>query len=177
MRFLQDIASMLFIVAVEVLAIVSVLGIWKVFGNDVIEKSVMTLMLLMVVTVVVIIAGRFVEHRSAQDSALPPPVPNPLFKTTRQLTLGILIACATLLALLGVLSIWEVIADKEVLYRSLGTLAVLAFAAFVIVLACLERERIAIFKKESAGWTWGSIVGVLFLLWIVSNLVGLLRYL
>lgn len=161
---------MFFIVAVEILAVVSVLGIWEVFGRDVIEKSVATLGLLAFVSVVVLIAGRFIHARSVHDPATPPEVPNPIFTMIRRITLGFLIACASLLALLGVLAIWEVIPDKDVLFKSLGTLATLAFAAFVIVMACLEREKAYSSDGEKAGFSLGSIVLAGFLIYLAISI-------
>ncbi len=157
MRKIQDIAGFLFIVAVSILSLVSVLGIWNFFSREVITKSFQTLGLLAVVAVIVIIAGRFIEGRQEVD-ILGVEAPNEFFKIIRRTTLTCLIVFASLLALLGVLAIWDVITDKNVLYKSIGTLATLSFGSFIIVMTCLERENNPIFKKQGKSFSVGAIV-------------------
>jgi hypothetical protein len=152
MKNLQDSAALFFVTAVAVLGLVSVLGVWDFFSKDVILKSFETLGLLAVVAVVIIVAGNFIETKGTQGVTVPLP-PNPAFRSMRRLTLGVLILSAALLALLGVMVIWEVIANSEVLYKSLSSLCVIAFCSFIIVMTCLEREGNPHFggKKMSVG--------------------------
>src|SRR3989344_864146 len=164
MKFLQDLTSLLFILVVEVLALVSVLGIWEIFTDDTIEKSLMTLGLLAFVSAIVMIAARFIENRS-HDAAAAPDVPNPIFKSIRQVTLIVLIVLASLLALVGVLAIWEIIPDREVLFKTMGSLAIFAFAAFVIVLTCLMREKTGALGNRGTGFSIGGVILSLFLLY------------
>ncbi|MBP6860497.1 MAG: hypothetical protein KBC38_02975 [Candidatus Pacebacteria bacterium] len=156
MKAIQNIAAYLFIAAVAVLSIVSILGVWEVVEDDMIEKSFLTIGLLGVVAIVVIAAGRFIDTTPMDDM-------NSLawvaaFKSIRHVTLGSLIVSAVLLAFLGVLAIWEVIADMEVLMRSMGTLAVIGFASLIIVMVCLERENRSAKPGEAVRMSAGTIV-------------------
>lgn len=158
MKTIQNTAAIIFIAAVAVLSAISILGVWEFFDRDVITKSFETLGLLALVAVIVMISGRFIEKRSLTETL--PELPSPVFKTARQVTLAVLIVAVSLLALLGVLAIWEVIKDKEVLYKSLSSLGILAFGAFVMVMTCLEREN----KLRSGGrLSAGAVVMIAFL--------------
>jgi len=150
MKKIQDIAGFVFITAVSVLSFVSILGVWEFFGNDVILKSFQTLGLLAIAAIVIIVAGRFVDHKSEDGSEIIF-VPNPLFKTIRMATVGVLIVSASLLALLGVLAIWDVISDKDVLFKSLGSLGILTFTSLISVVTCLEREGNKILRRGGGG--------------------------
>jgi hypothetical protein len=168
MRIIEDSAAALFIGAVALLSAVSILGIWDIFKGDVVNKSFMTIGLLAVVSIIVIIAGRFIDR--TPDVA--PSATAEVFKGIRRLMIVVLIATASLLALTGVLAIWEVISDKAVLYKSLGSLAVIIFAAFVVVMTCLEREKTFETQGKSS-FSIGSIILVLFVGWLVLNFSGL----
>lgn len=67
------------------------------------------------------VAGKYFDKSQADVTM--PPIPNPAFKTIRQITVTILIVSASVLAILGVLAIWDVITDKDVLYKSLSSVA------------------------------------------------------
>lgn len=162
MKPIQDIASLLFIAATAVLTFVCVLGVWELFDRDIIVKSFETVGLLAGVAVLIIVAGKYIG--AGQASSMPV-LPNPLFATVRNATLGVLIIAAALLALVGVLSIWELISDRDVLYKSIGSLSVLAFGAFVIVVAAMERENNPLLKRPEV--TAGGVVGALALLYLI----------
>ena len=170
MKALQDTAAFLFIVAVGILTVVCVLGVWDFFSHDVIVKSFETVGLLAIVAVIVIVAGRFAG--SGQSTTLTS-MPNPAFRSIRNGTLGVLIIAASLLALLGVLSIWEVISDKDVLYKSIGSLAILAFGAFVMVVTSLDREQSPLLKRQ--GVSAGGLVAALVLLYLIFAFSGLFK--
>ena len=169
MKKIQDVAGFFFIIAVAVLSVISILGIWDFFDKDVISKSFQTIGLLAFVAIVVMIAGRFIDRGPAVGIATP--VPNPVFKSIRHLTLGILIVSASLLALLGVLAIWEVIADKDVLFKSIGSVAVLAFSSFLMVITCLEREGSALLHRNKSISVGGTIV-LLLLAYLIFSVFG-----
>ncbi len=171
MKSIQNVASGFFITAVAVLSIISILGIWDFFSKDVISKSFQTLGLLAVIAVVVVIAGRFVGSGADTNIII---APNPIFATLRRATLGVLIISAVLLAFLGVFTIWDVIADKQILYKSLSSLGILAFSAFVIVMACLEREDSPLLKRNGRS-SAGPILGVIFLFYIIFVIFGTFR--
>ena len=172
MKHIQNVAGFCFIIAVAVLAIISICGVWEIFSSDVITKSFETLGLLAVVAVIVMVAGRYVDNRSQQGSEALIIAPHPIFKTLRQITLGILIASASVLALLGVLAIWDVIADKTVLYRSLGSLGILAFSSLIIVMTCKEREGSsapsgAPGSAASGQFPYAGAIGILFVVFVI----------
>ena len=177
MKAIQDSAAFFFVAAVATLSIVSVLGVWDFFAHNVINKSFETLGVLAAASVVVIVASRFIEAHQSQVPAAPY-VPNEGFRFVRRGTLAILIFLAALLALIGVMSIWGLIPDTKVLWKSISSLAILAFGAFVIVATCMERERM---PKLNADGTmavdYGNMVGIVlavlvggWFIYVVANL-------
>ena len=169
MKPIQDSASFLFIIAVAILTGVSVLGVWDFFSHDIIRKSFETVGLLAIVSVIVIAAGRFMGSGTMSLSA--PALPNPVFAGLRSITLVILIAASALLAFIGVLSIWDVITDTTVLYKAVGSLAVLGFGSFIMVVACMERENNPMLKQQSV--SGGGVVVALILLYLIFAFSGL----
>jgi len=170
MKSIQNAASSLFIVAVAVLSLISILGVWDFFNKDVIVKSFQTLGLLAVVAIVVMVAGRFVGR--GPESGVSVALPHPIFKTIRVITLGILIVSAVLLAFLGICSIWDIITEKEILYKSLSSLGILAFSAFVIVMTCLEREDSPLLKRNGKTSS-GGIIGIILLAYVLFVIFGI----
>ncbi len=146
MKGIQNLAGFLFIAAVAVLSVVSIFGVWEVFSGDVITKSYETMGLLAFVAVIVMAAGHVMENRGQVDGEVIS-VPSPVFKSIRKFILVVLIIAASLLAFLGVLAIWDVIKDATIVNKTLGSLAILAFGAFVIVMTCLEREKNPMFTN------------------------------
>jgi hypothetical protein len=162
MKKLQDWAALVFIACVALLAVISVLGIWKLLNDDVIGKSMETIGLLGAVAIIIIVAGKFVGRGQAEGQASE--VVNPVFTGIRTGTVSLLIVSVSLLALFGVLSIWEVL-SKDVLHKSLASLAVVAFDAVVIMVACMTRENHQFFhggEKFSIGRVLGVLLLVLF---------------
>ncbi len=156
MKAIQNIAAYLFIAAVAILSIVSILGVWEVVEDEMITKSFLTIGLLGVVAIIVIAAGRFIDSTPADDM-------NSLawaatFKSIRHVTLGSLIISAVLLAFLGVLAIWEVIDDMDVLMRAIGTLAIIGFASLIIVMVSMERENRAAKPGEAVRMSVGTVI-------------------
>jgi hypothetical protein len=140
MKIIQEWAALFIVIAVSVLSAVAIMGIWEFFSKDVIEKSFQTLGMLALVAIIIMIAGRLIENRSSIDNSGVVDVPNPMWKSVRVVTLTTLIVSVSLLAFTGVLAIWEVIKDKDMISKSLSSLGVLSFGAFIIVMVCLERE-------------------------------------
>jgi hypothetical protein len=165
MKKIQDIAALFFITAVAVLSVISILGVWNFLEHDVIMKSFETLGLLAFAAVIVIVAGHFIGSH-AEVGALPE-VPNPLFNELRKGTIGLVIVSVSILALLGVLSIWEVV-GKEILNKSFTSLLVIAFGAFVMILTCLEREGwLSESKANGGGFSAGRVIAVLLGIFIL----------
>ncbi|MDO8569640.1 MAG: hypothetical protein Q7R89_02620 [bacterium] len=161
MKTIQNTSAIFFIVAVAILSTIATLGVWDIFSKDVISKSFQTLGLLALVAIIIMAAGRYVEGRSEVGDVAMPDLPSPIFKIVRRMTLAVLIISVSLLALLGVLAIWEVIQDKDVLYKSLSSLGIFAFGAFVIVMTCLDRE--GKLYAQHKNMSTGSIIGLLIL--------------
>lgn len=162
---IQNAAAGVFIACVVVLTAISVFGVWDIFSGDVIMKSFETLGLLALVAIVVIVASNFVGDPGAANVVA---VPNPGFRIMRNVTLTTLIASSTFLALLGVMSIWELISDQKVLGKSLSSLAIVAFASLIIVLLCLEREKSPLWEKRSAEISGGAIIAAIVFIYIMA---------
>lgn len=169
MRKITDAASFLFILSLVVLGTISILGIWELFDEEVIVKAFQTIGLLAAVSVVISIAGRALDKSTLPEGASP--IIDPSFKIIRHITLGSLIISAAILAFLGVLAIWEVVAG-DVMARSLASLATISFLSLVIVMVCLEREHNPSQNSPSKKWSLGSIILVLFLGYLAINLFG-----
>lgn len=163
----QNVAAGLFIACVTVLSAISIMGVWKIFSSDVITKSFETLGLLAFVAVVVIVASKFV----GDPSVVAEPIPRPGYRAMRNITLATLIGSSSLLALLGVLSIWDVITDKDILNKSLSSLAIIAFSSFIIVLICLEREQNPFWKKRGGQVSGGAVVVAIIFIWLMFALL------
>jgi len=167
MKKLQNSAAFFFIISVIVLAFISILGVCEVFGGDVITKSFETLGLLAGVAVIIMVAGRFVDgHIEAPVSASEAPLEspseiNPAFTGIRQTTVVILVFLVAILALLGVMSIWEVVAG-DVLHKSLSSIGIAAFSSLIIIITCLEREKHKILHSKMSG---GLIFVIIILGW------------
>ncbi len=158
---------------------ISVLGVWEFFSRDVIGKSFWSIGLLGVVAIVVIIAGRFIGKPQKLQvpvgsmAAVDVPVAvDPVFTSVRHVTIVVLIVSVSLLALVGILSIWEVLAGDTV-YKSLATMGIFAFASLVIVVTCLERENHKLLHGggNKSGMSMGAIIGLSLVgLYLISRL-------
>ena len=167
MKKIQNGAAYVFILSVVILATISICGVWKIFSDDVITKSIQTFGLLSVVAVIVIIAGRFIDSReqlAVSNIGVVESLPfsNPVFTSIRKITLALLITSASLLALFGVLAIWDILSG-EVLNKSLSSIAIIAFASVVIVITCLEREKHKLMQQKMSG---GVILLLILLGWV-----------
>ena len=160
---IQNVAAGIFIACVVVLSIIAIFGVWDFFSSDVITKSFETLGLLAFVAMVVIIASNFVGDPSETSVT----IQNQGFRAMRNVTLVTLIGSSTILALLGVLSIWEVITDQKVLSKSISSLAIIAFASLIIVILCLEREKNSFWSKRSKEVSGGAIVAAIIFIYIL----------
>jgi hypothetical protein len=183
MSKIQDTAGFLFIFCVALLSAISVLGIWDFFDDDVIGKSFMSIGILAAVAVIVMVAGRFMDKQhmlevspgSTVATEVMPAV-NPAFTALRHITLVTLIISVSLLALVGILAIWEVL-EGDTVYKSLATMGVFAFSSAIIVLTCLVRENHPLLRHElgkKSGMGRGMIVfviifGVWMLSWLFSS--------
>jgi len=157
-----NITSIVFIFGLYILGFISILGIWEFFDKDVISKSFQTIGFLMFATVVILVAAKFL----GKDQVSTPP---PVFASVRRITIGVLIVSASLLALTGVLAIWDVL-DGSAVQHSMASLGILAFVSFVSVMVCLEREGSQMLQhKFSSGRIVGWAIFILILFWFAST--------
>lgn len=151
MKKVANIAAGFFIFAVMILGTISVLGVWEYFGRDVIWKSFQSVGLLAIVALVIIAAERAIDAKkdrvafgAMQGGVVSAPVGVATsatgFRLTRRITLAFLIISAVFLALVGILSIWDVISG-EIVNKSISSLAIIAFSCLTIVIVCLDREK------------------------------------
>ncbi len=83
------------------------------------------------------------------------------------MTLVVLIVSVSLLALVGVLSIWEVL-EGDTVYKSLVTMGIFAFASLVIVVTCLDRENHKLLHHDIGGKKSGMGLGGIIVLTILG---------
>jgi len=171
MKKLQNISAFVFIACVVILTVVSILGVWKILEEDVITKSIQTVSLLALVTIVIIITGKFFDsHNQSVASgdmvgatAVSALEINPAFTSIRYITLTTLIISLVILALLGVLSIWDVLSGQT-LSKSLSSMTIIAFSSIIIIMTCLQREQHKLMQKKISGW---AIFGMVIIGWIL----------
>ncbi|MGH7141370.1 MAG: hypothetical protein ACREGH_01925 [Minisyncoccia bacterium] len=137
MKQLQDSAAFFFAFAVTVLSVVSILGVWDFFNRDVITKSFETLGLLAFVAIIIMVAGKFIERHAG---AAVPELPNPAFASIRHITLIVIIVADGGFVPIGVFGIWKGIVENTILYKSISSLAIFVFGAFIINMTCLARS-------------------------------------
>ncbi|PIQ92086.1 MAG: hypothetical protein COV70_01440 [Parcubacteria group bacterium CG11_big_fil_rev_8_21_14_0_20_39_22] len=179
MEKIQNSIAYLFIGCVAILAVISVFGVWNLLDDDVISKSFKTIGLIAFASIIIAVAGNASEkHKLAKEGSDAPEapgamqsqiseaVPHKAFAGIRQTTTVFLVVCVSILALLGALSIWEVMGG-EILERSFSSMIILSFAAFIIVLTCLTREKIGIFseKKHSSP---AILVFIVLIVWFIA---------
>ncbi|MFA7216503.1 MAG: hypothetical protein WC095_00755 [Candidatus Paceibacterota bacterium] len=141
MKSIKSASAYFFIFAVAVLSLISIMGVWDVFGEDVIWKSFKTLGLLAIVSMIIIAAGDHIIN-SYKNSSDIEEKPSPVWTEIRKVTVFLLIVSVSILALLGVLSIWEVIKDKDVQYKTLSSLVIISFGALIVIVTCKNMEGI-----------------------------------
>jgi hypothetical protein len=177
MRKIANVAAYLFILSVVILSAVSILGVWDFFSTDVITKSFESIGLLAAVAVIVLVADHFIDQRPTTatqgvDQALSITPPSSVFKGIRMITLTTLILSVVLLALLGIMAIWEVLSG-DVLHKSIASISIIAFSSLVIVVTCLEREDNPILhKKQISGGAIALIIvlSIFFVPFLLSTL-------
>jgi hypothetical protein len=165
MKKIENSAAFIFILAIAVLSFISILGVWDFFSHDVISKSFQTLGLLAAIAVIVLVAGKFMDKSDTTTAV--ESVPNPTFKAIRKITLTVLIVSASILAILGVLAIWDVITDKDVLYKSLSSVGILAFGSFIITMVSLDREGSSFMNRGGRKMSVGGIIIILFAAYMI----------
>ena len=174
MKKIEDYAAFAFVYVVGILSVISILGVWDFLNKDVITKSFQTLGLLAFVAVVVMVATKFIEGRSQSPQAESsiPVIPNPAFKIIRQITLTLLIISVSILAILGVLAIWEVIKDKDVLFKSMSSVGILAFGAFIITMTSIQREGGSFVNRNGKNISLGTIILIIIGLCFLRFFIG-----
>lgn len=177
MEKLQDWTAFVFVGATAVLSVTSVLGVWDIFSDTSLLKSFETFGLLAFACVIILAIGAFIEARSTeiQSAAI-----NPIFKSIRKTVVSILVVGVALLALVGVLAIWNVLSGNDILFKSLASLVIIAFAGFVILITCFAREYSLSRHRTEAGSRHPIVMGVVlfFVLFLIVGVIGqLLQFL
>ncbi len=178
MKKIADIVAYVFILSVAFLSIISILGVWEVFTKDVISKSFQSIALLAVVSAIVLLADRFIDSKKeapaemGTGSAVVEISQSSGFTVIRHVTLVLVIVSVVVLALLGLLSIWEVIAGT-VVTKSITSIAIIAFSSFVVVLVSLERENHKLLRGKNQQIPVGNVIFLFFVIWVFMSIVGL----
>ena len=61
-------------------------------------------------------------------------------KNVKSVAIGILITAVSVLTLIAILSIWDVL-SKDVLWKSISTIGIIAFGALIVVIAAQALEN------------------------------------
>lgn len=187
MKKVADFSAYFFIFAVVLLCIISILGIWALLQDDVIVKSFKTLGVLTLVAVIIIVADHFMSPKrnevNAGASNQNPSLPNNMSQTTtlqtesgfhvlKISTVVTLITSAVMLALLGIMSIWEIL-SRDVLHKSLSSIALIGFSSLIIIFVCIERDggSSSLSKKISGP---GAIILLIIGAYLAFTFLGLL---
>ncbi len=182
MRKIKDFISHFFILATIFLTIISVYAIWADNAKDLLVKSFSTVALVLFVGTVIAISSRYmhsneelsahVEDEQAELSSLE------VFKVIRKMTVSLLIGFSTLLAFIGVLSIWEFIKDKSVLDKVLASISCLIFSSIIIIAVCVLRSKRDSFGdsvKNMTPFDVGKVILVaLFVVWFGAIMLEVL---
>jgi hypothetical protein len=180
MKKLSDIVAYIFIAALALLTIITIFGIWDFISKDVISKSFQSIGLLALVSIIILIADNFLDkERTESKIIIDPQTGNEMvvsgnlsFQVIRNSSIVILIISAVFLALIAVLSIWEIL-NETILSKSVSTIGVIAFSTLIAVVTCLNRENHPILKKQSVSPLIGAgflILGLWFLSIILSEI-------
>lgn len=159
MKKISNFIAYFFILAVSVFTLISIGGVWELFGGDVIDKSLQSMALLAAISIVAIIADHMLDKKPevlAVPTESQPVEQVSTFTSIRSVSVLVLIVSAVLLAFMGLLAIWEVF-EKNILHKSLTSIGIIVFSCVVIALTCLERENNPILKRK-LGIGWGGII-------------------
>ena len=162
MNKLFSIASLMFMGSAALLSLVSILGIWGILDDSAVEKAFETIAFLGVVAIVMLVPGRFIDHNkiSAHSDEKFDARMKTHFADIRHASLIMLMTAGGWLGLIGVFSIWDML-ERDVLFRSISSIAVLGFLTFITVIMCHERENTSHRSKEMVT---GISMGIMLLL-------------
>lgn len=136
LRKISDITAIIFIFSNMVLGAISIFSIWGAIGKDALMKSVWTVGFLLLVSVIILIAEKSMESKKEEGIIRD----DSTFVFLRNITSKIFIAALVTLALIGVLSIWEVL-SADAINKTLGSIAVISFVSLVIIGVAKSREN------------------------------------
>jgi hypothetical protein len=175
MKKIANVAGYLFILSVAILTVVAILGVWDFATDETVWKAFQTIGLLGIVTLIVLFAERFIDRNPNLDNSNTIAVER--FKAIRHFTVILLIVAIALLALFGVMSIWEIL-DEDVSSKALSSIGIVAFSAFLMIITSLNRENHKLLRRPEGHRT--SVESIILLLIIVAVVLpflwGLLRW-
>ncbi len=190
---IQNITAGIFTVCIAVLTLLCIFSIWQIVSSDILVKSLETIGIVAVAALIVMISAKAIDSHKAGDQV--PLINNTevgvaVFRAVRKFTVTVLIVAVSFAALLGIMAIWDAV-PHDVLYKSLSSMAIIAFSSGVIIVVCLEREGSDLLRGKSSQAQGGQgtsgatntiasmagsmivfIVVGLLLLWIVVALMG-----
>lgn len=155
-----------------ILTVVSLLGVWSFLGAGVLQKSFLSICYLSFFTLIIMFAEKFTSHGVQIVSTTTPSSEMPvqagsIFTGVRNFSIISLIAASIVLACTGLLAIWEVL-PHDTMFKTLSSLAIIAFSSFLIVLVCLQRE-----KKNMPVPGSGESIWLFFIaMWVISFFWG-----
>lgn len=154
-RKVVDMVSLFFIFCVGFLCVLSIMSVWKLVEGDILAKSISTIGIIAFASVVTILASHWMkkdvnELSPIEDSSS---LPN-FFPSLRSFTSVLLIISIVILTFVGILSIWDLIQDRDVLNRTISSMLIIAFSSVLVIATCAEREGKSLFgnvKKVEEG--------------------------
>ncbi len=172
---ISDVVALLFIGCVGVLTVLCLLSIWKFIDGDVVFKSMATIGIVAFASIIALFASRAMGNQIAESSEISPYIP--LFTSLRYLTSTLLIVAVAVLALVGVMAIWDLITDNAVIMKTVVSMIILAFSSFIAIATCAERENRTIFGGVREGRRHISVGGIILLVvlgaWFIPVLVSM----
>ena len=169
MKILKHIALFIFLVAIIILTIISLLAVWEILeeSEDFMSKAILTFLILTLVAGIILLAGKTARRDGEVETSVSP-VPG--LRKIRQITSVILIVVSIVLVFLAIFAIWFTEEEGDLFARALGSLAILAVSGFVIGTTCLIGEKkLDIFAERSLS-VW-KIFAILLLYSLFSALL------
>ncbi len=134
---ISDITAMIFIFSNMILGLISIFSIWDFISGDSLIKSMWTVGFLLVVTIIILIAEKSMASKNEENYIKDDSV----FVFLRKITGTVLIIALVILALVGVLSIWEFLSG-DAINKTLGSIAVISFVSLITIGVAKSRENI-----------------------------------
>lgn len=174
---ISDIVALFFVFCIGILTALCLLSIWKFIDGDVVIKSMATIGIVAFASIIALFASRTMSGNDPQSDISPY---LPMFTSLRYFTSTLLIISVAVLALIGVMAIWEFMTDKAIITKSVVSMIIIAFSSFLAIATCAERENRTIFGKVREGKSHFSIGSIIVLVilgaWLVPVLISIVSH-